>query len=525
MMSYSSRVYRQRNAHAHDESAKEPFVGKQHEEGPQKEAPSFIQEKMTVNQPGDAFEKEADAMADTVVNRQPAGPIASSPKIAPIQRLATSSEDEKLGTNDARMKLDKDIQEKPLDEANKKDSDKDPEQKHGGPDPAAADPEVKKRKVIQHKEEKDKPGQKEEKKKKEKPGQVQKKSDHHSGGVSEKVSSNIEQTAGKGSPMPPSLLNEMNHSFGFDFSDVSIHNDRRSAEMNKELHSQAFTHGKDIYFNQGKYNTDNAAGKKLLAHELTHVIQQTGSQQTPTHASSASTAGTVQAYRPKKAFNFGRQDTPDTKEDSFDPKKDKNTKPWIEDIYIVFTGTDTDTDGAKVPTGFLIAFYHKGAGSPGILPMISFPITGGKHTEMYTHAGDFTVTRIEGVGYSNTSNDTNELPHDNPKEGPNNKYDVDLNSNMSYAIFFYKGEAIHLGALDTGSHGCVHVDWGGPTDHGQTIQQRRLNYHSVVGLTKVHVSYTDAILPELCCKIYEQKKIKKGTGSNPCDKTKAQDCP
>ncbi len=524
-MSYSSRVYRQRNAHSHDESAKEPFVGKQHAEGPQKDDPSFIQKKMTVNQPGDAYEKEADTMADAVVNRQSAAPVGQSGNISPIQRLATSADEEKLGTNDARMKLDKDIQEKPMEENGNPDQEKENKPKKGNLNPAANDPEVKKRKVIQHKEEKEKQEPKHKEEKKSKPGQVQKKSDRNETTVSESLSANIEQSSGKGRPMHPSLLNEMNQSFGFDFSDVSIHNDRHSAEMNRELQSQAFTHGKDIYFNQGKYNTENTAGKKLLAHELTHVVQQTGGQTKSSAARQGGTSSPVQAYRPKKAFNFGRKDVPGMTEESFDPKKDKKTKPWIEDIYIIFTGTDTDTDGAKVPTGVLAAFYHDSGSGGAAMPMISFPVTGGKHTEMYTHAGDFTVTRIEGVGYSNTSNDTNELPHDNPKEGPNNKYDVDLNSNMSYAIFFYKGEAIHLGALDIGSHGCVHVDWGGPTDEGQTDQQRRLNYHSVVGLTKVHVAYSDAILPELCCKIYEQKKIKKGTGSNPCNTTKAQDCP
>ena len=66
----------------------------------------------------------------------------------------------------------------------------------------------------------------------------------------------------------------MNHSFGRDFSEVRIHHDGESASMNKELEAHAFTHGRDIYFNQGKFNPENAEGKFLLAHELTHVLQQ-----------------------------------------------------------------------------------------------------------------------------------------------------------------------------------------------------------------------------------------------------------
>jgi hypothetical protein len=66
----------------------------------------------------------------------------------------------------------------------------------------------------------------------------------------------------------------MGSAFAADFSGVSIHTDEKAAQMSKDLHAQAFTYGNDIYFNSGKYNTDTSAGKHLLAHELTHVVQQ-----------------------------------------------------------------------------------------------------------------------------------------------------------------------------------------------------------------------------------------------------------
>ena len=44
--------------------------------------------------------------------------------------------------------------------------------------------------------------------------------------------------------------------------------------MNQDLNAQAFTHGSDVYFNSGKYDTGSSEGQKLLAHELTHVVQQ-----------------------------------------------------------------------------------------------------------------------------------------------------------------------------------------------------------------------------------------------------------
>jgi len=518
-MSYSSRVSRERNAHTHDEGTKEPFFDKQNDAGKQKEANPFFQARLDVNKPGDKYEKEADAVADAIVNGSTADPVTQRKEISGIQRLSTSAEDEKLGTNEARMLKDKEIQEKPTDDGGGASEEK--KEKADQPKKSSVqDPDLKKRKVVQKKDEQSKEKEKE---KKGKPASVQKKSETGKAAAPSTVSAGIAQSSGKGKSLPPKTLQEMSGNFGYNFSDVSIHNDRHSAHMNKELHSQAFTHGKDIYFNQGKFNTENADGKKLLAHELTHVVQQTGGTR-------AGKTNGVQAYRPKKAFNFGMMDTPDLAEESFNDKskKDKKSRLWIEDIYIIFTGNTTDTGGDTVPTGTLVAFYKINDttnANPTMPLMISFPITGGKHTEMYTHAGDFTVTRIEGIGYSNTSNDTLTVPHDNPKEGPGKRYDVDLSSNMSFAIFFHKGEAIHNGALEIGSHGCVHVDWGGPSDTGDTEQLRRLNYHAVKDLTKVHVSYDPAILPGLCCKIYDHKRIKKGTGNNPCNKVKSEDCP
>ena len=66
----------------------------------------------------------------------------------------------------------------------------------------------------------------------------------------------------------------MQSSFGFDFSHVNIHTDTGAVQMSKELHAQAFTQGSDIYFNSGKYDPQTTTGKQLLAHELTHVVQQ-----------------------------------------------------------------------------------------------------------------------------------------------------------------------------------------------------------------------------------------------------------
>ncbi len=82
--------------------------------------------------------------------------------------------------------------------------------------------------------------------------------------------------SGKGNTLPENTLSFMQNRFMQNFSDVRVHTDTIAAEMNDSLSSKAFTHGKDIYFNQGRYSPNSGEGRNLIAHELTHTIQQTG---------------------------------------------------------------------------------------------------------------------------------------------------------------------------------------------------------------------------------------------------------
>ncbi len=93
------------------------------------------------------------------------------------------------------------------------------------------------------------------------------------------IETQLKEKRGGGSPLAPELKDEMETGFGVDFSGVNIHTDSTAVEMNKDLNAQAFTHGNDIYFNEGKYDTASTSGKHLLAHELTHTIQQGASSQ------------------------------------------------------------------------------------------------------------------------------------------------------------------------------------------------------------------------------------------------------
>ncbi|HRQ50791.1 MAG TPA: DUF4157 domain-containing protein, partial [Agriterribacter sp.] len=93
------------------------------------------------------------------------------------------------------------------------------------------------------------------------------------------IESSLNASGGRGNPLPENTKRQFENAFGTDFSNVRLHTDNRAAEMNRDLNAQAFTHGSDIYFDTGKYSPDSSGGKHLLAHELTHVVQQGGTVQ------------------------------------------------------------------------------------------------------------------------------------------------------------------------------------------------------------------------------------------------------
>ena len=95
------------------------------------------------------------------------------------------------------------------------------------------------------------------------------------------IESSLNSSKGSGHPLPENTRQKMESSMGADFSNVRIHNDSDAARMSKDLNAQAFTHGNDIYFNSGKYDTSSRDGQHLLAHELTHTVQQSGGSTTP----------------------------------------------------------------------------------------------------------------------------------------------------------------------------------------------------------------------------------------------------
>ena len=101
---------------------------------------------------------------------------------------------------------------------------------------------------------------------------------HPAGGfeAGPELESRLAAHKGTGSPLPDEVRAYMEPRFGADFSGVRVHTDGEAVQMNRELNAQAFTHGQDIYLGAGQYDPGTTAGKRLLAHELTHVVQQSG---------------------------------------------------------------------------------------------------------------------------------------------------------------------------------------------------------------------------------------------------------
>ena len=80
--------------------------------------------------------------------------------------------------------------------------------------------------------------------------------------------------ADAGHSLDTNLRSELEPQFGHDFANVRVHADQEADQMAKNLNANAFTTGQDIFFREGRFKPNSSEGKQLLAHELTHTIQQ-----------------------------------------------------------------------------------------------------------------------------------------------------------------------------------------------------------------------------------------------------------
>lgn len=187
------------------------------EDDEQEELP--LQTKLTIGAPGDKYEQEADATAASVM-------------AMPVQRQADGLEEDETDTLQQRPAITPLVQRQAM--VGKEKTNKD-------------DSLTQLKPLVQAK------------------GGAK--------GAPQGFEQRLNRHRGGGQPLSDETKAFMEPRFGADFGGVRVHEAPKEAS---DIGAQAFTHGQDIYFNSGKYNPGSSGGKELLAHELTHTIQQTG---------------------------------------------------------------------------------------------------------------------------------------------------------------------------------------------------------------------------------------------------------
>jgi hypothetical protein len=92
--------------------------------------------------------------------------------------------------------------------------------------------------------------------------------------LDEETAGHINRARGGGQALDSSTQKQMGESMGHDFSGVRVHTSAEAHDLNQQLSARAFTTGQDIFFRQGSYDPSSSGGRELIAHELTHVVQQ-----------------------------------------------------------------------------------------------------------------------------------------------------------------------------------------------------------------------------------------------------------
>ncbi len=118
------------------------------------------------------------------------------------------------------------------------------------------------------------------------------------------VESHINALKGSGQPLPESTRTFFEPRFGYDFGNVRVHTDSKASECARAVNARAFTIGTDIVFGEGQYDQMAIGGRKLLAHELTHVVQQAGDTAQPSHA-----LGSLELVDERPVRNTGMEPT------------------------------------------------------------------------------------------------------------------------------------------------------------------------------------------------------------------------
>ncbi|MEY2689236.1 MAG: hypothetical protein RL375_3435 [Pseudomonadota bacterium] len=211
-------------------------------------APAYLQARLAMSCPGDASEQQADRVATQVAR----SPRASAPPGSDNQPLqGTSTTAGAASQSIQRASLAPGAATQTVDEI--------------GPVPAAR--EIQRRPAPASAT----------------PGELQRDAQGDTGtapitepAVAPGVEERIQARLGRGAPLQDSARADMQARFGQDFGQVHIHTDAEAVALCAATQARAFTVGNDVFFASGEFAPDSDAGRELLAHELTHVVQQGG---------------------------------------------------------------------------------------------------------------------------------------------------------------------------------------------------------------------------------------------------------
>jgi hypothetical protein len=92
--------------------------------------------------------------------------------------------------------------------------------------------------------------------------------------LDDETASRIDRERGGGQPLDTALQEQASGTMGHDLSGVRVHTSPEAADLSEQLSARAFTTGQDIFFREGAYDPHSSGGRELIAHELTHVVQQ-----------------------------------------------------------------------------------------------------------------------------------------------------------------------------------------------------------------------------------------------------------
>ncbi len=245
------------------------FFGPQKEQvSPTSESTFFkpaIQTKLRVNRPNDHYEKEADLVADRVVNMPESqlGLTANTPPEVQRQEETKEEEEESIQTPSMAVQRMADGEQEEETPAIQTKQIAFIQRDNNDEMQAASEEEDE---TLQTYSNHRSPGMYH--------SDVIRLSGRGPPGGTSQFQSQLHHSASGGRPMAQHVGNNMSSRFGADFSTVRIHTDTSAQQMSKQVNAHAFTYGNHIYFNSGKYDTDSKTGQTLLAHELTHTIQQ-----------------------------------------------------------------------------------------------------------------------------------------------------------------------------------------------------------------------------------------------------------